>query len=201
MGAGFLMLGAIATGFTYAIASNGGTYIVTTGAFLIGGFQLVIGLLQAGYNALKSPERKREESFKRGSQLIIRSMAYVAAADYKLEDDEVLLVRLISKSLLGFPIDENQFRKIYENIRNTKNLFLEDQTWGDKKVTREDSEIALSAAVMVALSDGSIAPEEMNRIKEIAEKLNLTEALSVLIDEARIDYAKVLDALSQPSMS
>lgn len=46
IGCGLLMLivGGIITGVTYAAASGGGMYIVTTGLFIVGGITLIVGL-------------------------------------------------------------------------------------------------------------------------------------------------------------
>ena len=46
IGCGLLMLivGGIVTGLTYSAASGGGTYIVTTGLFIVGGITLIVGL-------------------------------------------------------------------------------------------------------------------------------------------------------------
>ncbi|MFQ5826521.1 MAG: hypothetical protein ACE5IA_04095, partial [Dehalococcoidia bacterium] len=46
IGCGLLMLvvGGIITGITYAAASGGGAYIITTGLFIVGGINLLIGL-------------------------------------------------------------------------------------------------------------------------------------------------------------
>ena len=45
-GIGFLALGAIVTGVTYSMASGGGTYVVTTGLFAVGGIYVIIGFFK-----------------------------------------------------------------------------------------------------------------------------------------------------------
>jgi len=45
-GLGWLALGAVITGFTYSQASSGGSYVVTTGLFAVGGIQALVGLCQ-----------------------------------------------------------------------------------------------------------------------------------------------------------
>lgn len=45
-GVGFLVLGAIITGVTYSMASGGGSYVVTTGLFAVGGIYTVIGVFK-----------------------------------------------------------------------------------------------------------------------------------------------------------
>ena len=45
-GVGFLALGAIVTGVTYSMASGGGTYVVTTGLFAVGGIYVIIGFFK-----------------------------------------------------------------------------------------------------------------------------------------------------------
>jgi hypothetical protein len=45
-GLGFLALGAVITGITYSIASGGGTYVVTTGLFVVGGLYVIIGFFK-----------------------------------------------------------------------------------------------------------------------------------------------------------
>jgi hypothetical protein len=42
----FLALGTIVTGITYSMASGGGTYIVTTGLFVVGGINTIIGVIK-----------------------------------------------------------------------------------------------------------------------------------------------------------
>ena len=46
IGCGLLMLvvGGIITGLGYAAASGGGTYLITTGLFIVGGITLIMGL-------------------------------------------------------------------------------------------------------------------------------------------------------------
>ena len=46
MGIGFILLGFIITGITYSIASSGGIYVVTTGLFLVGGWNVLKGVLK-----------------------------------------------------------------------------------------------------------------------------------------------------------
>ncbi len=43
-GIGMLVLGGIITLATYTAASDGGSYVVTTGLFVVGGFNLVRGI-------------------------------------------------------------------------------------------------------------------------------------------------------------
>lgn len=45
-GIGFLALGAVVTGVTYSMASGGGTYVVTTGLFVVGGLYVIIGFFK-----------------------------------------------------------------------------------------------------------------------------------------------------------
>ena len=45
-GIGFLALGALVTGVTYSMASGGGTYVVTTGLFAVGGIYVIIGFFK-----------------------------------------------------------------------------------------------------------------------------------------------------------
>ena len=45
-GIGFLALGAVVTGITYSMASGGGTYVVTTGLFAVGGIYVIIGFFK-----------------------------------------------------------------------------------------------------------------------------------------------------------
>jgi hypothetical protein len=42
----FLVLGAVITGITYSLASGGGTYVVTTGLFVVGGINIIIGIFK-----------------------------------------------------------------------------------------------------------------------------------------------------------
>jgi len=44
MGVGFLLLGGVITAITYSAASGGGTYVVTTGLFLVGALTIAKGL-------------------------------------------------------------------------------------------------------------------------------------------------------------
>jgi hypothetical protein len=45
-GIGFLALGAVVTGGTYSMASGGGTYVVTSGLFAVGGIYVIIGFFK-----------------------------------------------------------------------------------------------------------------------------------------------------------
>ena len=45
-GVSFLAIGAIVTGITYSMASNGGSYVVTTGLFVLGVIYTFIGLFK-----------------------------------------------------------------------------------------------------------------------------------------------------------
>jgi uncharacterized membrane protein YedE/YeeE len=54
VGLGMVLLGGIITGATYSAADPGGTYLVTTGLFLVGGLNTVRGLgLQMRINRLR----------------------------------------------------------------------------------------------------------------------------------------------------
>ena len=45
-GIGVLALGAVVTGITYSMASGGGTYVVTSGLFAVGGIYVIIGVFK-----------------------------------------------------------------------------------------------------------------------------------------------------------
>ena len=45
-GIGYLALGAVVTGITYSMASGGGTYVVTSGLFAVGGIYVIIGFFK-----------------------------------------------------------------------------------------------------------------------------------------------------------
>ena len=47
MGVGLLVLGAVITGITYSAASGGGTYVVTTGLFVVGVIKILQGIGRA----------------------------------------------------------------------------------------------------------------------------------------------------------
>jgi hypothetical protein len=44
MGVGLLVLGAVITGITYSAASGGGTYVITTGLFVVGVIKILQGI-------------------------------------------------------------------------------------------------------------------------------------------------------------
>ena len=46
IGVGFVVAGAVVTGITYSAASGGGTYVVTTGLFLVGAWNILKGLFR-----------------------------------------------------------------------------------------------------------------------------------------------------------
>ena len=48
IGCGLLMViaGAIITGLTYSAASDGGSYVVTTGLFVVGGITFIVGFIR-----------------------------------------------------------------------------------------------------------------------------------------------------------
>lgn len=45
-GIGWMVLGAIITGFTYSMAAPGGTFVVTTGLFVVGGIYIIAGIFR-----------------------------------------------------------------------------------------------------------------------------------------------------------
>lgn len=45
-GIAWMVLGAIVTGITYAMAAPGGTFMVTTGLFIVGGIYIIAGIFR-----------------------------------------------------------------------------------------------------------------------------------------------------------
>ena len=44
VGIGFVLLGSVITGITYSAAKSGGSYVITTGLFLVGGWIVLKGI-------------------------------------------------------------------------------------------------------------------------------------------------------------
>ena len=173
MGGLFLVVGLIITGATYAAASPGGTYVVTTGAIAVGAIQLVIGLGQAGFYAARGPEGRAKHHAQVGTRVIARCMISMTTVEGGLSRDEIAIIQLVARQALGGNLSEELIQQTYDQmIRGGSDISEELRDIWDQ-VTVDDADIAVKAAAMVALADNDLSQAEEERLIGYANALRL----------------------------
>ena len=126
--------GVSVTALVYLL-TPGGMYLFTAGIILVGIVQFAIGLWQYSSYRMKSPEDKALHHAKIETRALVRSMVAMAAADGKLDKEEIKTVTQVYERLTGKPLEPALVIKITETMQGGKYSIYEDL--GSRPATRQ----------------------------------------------------------------
>ena len=193
IGALLFVGGSVITMASYSSASGGGSYTVFYGAILVGAVQMIVGFMQGGSESEPATNYITEEEVdKAGISVILRSMISMAAADGRLDESEVTMIRVVTKLVFGQELAEQKIRDmsaqmIAENSDITAELMSLQQI-----VTWEDADLAVVGMAMVAMSDGDMDALETARLEDYAGALGVDQdRFDASLEKARANVVKL----------
>lgn len=192
VGALFFFGGLAITFITYSAAEGGGSYVLAWGAILFGGVQMVMGLVQGSDDEAATNHITAEEIDRAGIAVILRSMISMAAADGKLEESEVEMIKVVTRLVFGTELADATIREmsgkmIAENSDITGELDSLRQI-----ISWEDADLAVLGMAMVAMSDGDMAARETARLEDYAGALGVDQVrFDTALEKARANNAKL----------
>lgn len=195
IGFGIAFVGTVITFATYSAASGGGTYVVAYGAIIVGGLQFVMGLFQLLFYALRGSKGREQHHADVGVRVIVRSMIAMAAADGELEPGEVTMIQMITQSMFGTPLSEDDISKAYEEFPAGGFGVLEEIGRVSGQLKPEFARLALKSMSMVAMSDGQLDEKEEQLLMAVGQKLGIgADEIQHQFDEANQTIAEIIRA-------
>ena len=192
-GALFFFGGLIVTFWSYADASGGGSYVFAWGAILFGGFQLFRGLSEE--TETESIAEYTDEQIERaGTSIILRGMISMAAADGVLDDSEVAMIRIVSRSVFGSDLPEEEIRKRAGDMLSGGSDIRAELVSLQQAVTWDDANLAITGMAMIAMSDGEMDAQETARLEDYAGALEMDQdRFDESLNKARQAIAELFD--------
>lgn len=176
LGALWAIGGIVVTAVTYSAASEGGIYVVTWGAIVIGGIQFIVGLVQyLGYQA-KGTEGKQKVHAEASVRAILRAMMATAAADGVIEDAEVESIAAIYERVFGASPEKEWIKETSEKMLK-ENFDIYKAISEEKSIINPDTmPLVFKASYLVAAADGSLDDKESEILMKIANALGMSDA-------------------------
>lgn len=197
MGLAVFVIGAIITVATFA-AAPGGHFVVAYGAILVGAVQFVIGGGQWLLYQSRGPEGKAAHHLKVDVRVVLRSMIAMTAADEKLDEGEVAIIRLVSQACFGQPLDKEAIEECFQQMKGDLTAFEDELNRIGGQVTEEGAFTALKAACMVAMADGEVHQSEIQAVRKLAGALRVGgDKLEDCVSSARAAINELLHAQEQ----
>jgi uncharacterized tellurite resistance protein B-like protein len=190
MGAIILVLGVAITGISLLISEETGGWILAYGAIVVGIAQLGYGLIQAGGYALKSPAEKAKMQEESETFAFIHCMIAMAAADGRVDDREINLVRVLFSKVMGMNVAEEDVRKVAEQYQKGARSWQEAIDFNARNMAAGRRLNLFRACAYVAAADGEIAALERDRIHQLAQRVGVREQdIEPILKEVLSDLA------------
>lgn len=187
------LVGVVITFGSYAAASGGGTYTLAWGAILFGGVQMVMGFMQ-GEQPGDDPELTEEQVNAAGTAVILRSMISMAAADGRLDDNEIAMVRAVTRSIFGSELDEATIREMSQKMMSGGGNLTNELAAVQHAVRDEDADLAVTGMAMVAMADGEMDATETERLETYSGALGVDqERFDNALEKARAAVAQLFE--------
>lgn len=181
------------------LAAEDGAQFLALGAILLGVVLFFVGLGQLALYRLKGSDARAAHHREADRQAILRAMLAIAAADGSLDAREIALIRDVSEAMLDGPFSEAQIRAACGEMRRGEINIYQEMSSRRAELTPLGAELAVKAAMMVALADGALHDEEEKEILSMAQVLRVEDArLQAALTEARAAAAEMLEG-GQPS--
>lgn len=170
----------------------GGSILLTLLAAV--GLTLVFGLLRFGgqkiVNIGKTTERREADHAIDQLGRTLRCLIAMAAADGRLDDREVLVIRHVGAHYFGYDFGDQMIRDLYKKMGKKIDVEAEiNGNLGGKSLQDEDAIHALFHGVVhVAACDGEVSKNERDLLQHIGQSLRLKrETIDAMIDKARAE--------------
>ncbi|WP_299192057.1 TerB family tellurite resistance protein [uncultured Erythrobacter sp.] len=191
IGALFFFGGLFVTFATYSAAEGGGNYVLAWGAILFGGIQMVMGLAQ-GSDEGEAQQLTPQQVEAAGTSVILRSMISMAAADGKLDEEEVGMIRVVSRSVFGSELGEDTIRDMSAKMISGRGDISQELASVADIVSWEDADLAVTGMAMVAMADGNMDEAETARLEDYAGALGVDqERFDRALEKARVAVAQI----------
>jgi len=168
----------------------GGSILLTLVASV--GLMLVFGLLRFGGNKIanigKSTDQRDADHAIDQMGRTLRCLIAMAAADGRLDDREILVIRHVGLHYFGYDFGDKVIRDMYQKMGTKIDVEAEiNGNLGGKSLQDESAINALfDGVVHVAACDGEISKNERNLLHRIGQSLRLKhETVESMIDKAR----------------
>lgn len=195
IGALFFFGGLFITFATYSAAEGGGSYVLAWGAILFGGIQMARGLMEGSDESAAVNHITPEEVDKAGIAVILRSMISMAAADGKLEESEVGMIKVVTRMVFGTELADATIREMSAKMIADNSDITAELRSLQQVVSWEDADLAVLGMAMVAMSDGEMAARETSRLEDYAGALGVDqERFDTALEKARTNVAKLNEA-------
>lgn len=162
-------------------------------AYAVGVLLVLIGLLRIVTRAPIN-EARRDRSVEENDLVVsLRIWLIAAAADGRLHDKEVEVIRLCATRYFDLDLDDAFIRKTYAKLRmrTTERAIDEELMASELPLSADGIRKALLGAIYVTLFDGALDADERRVIDRIAARFELEPAvIDGLIDEVRADIAR-----------
>ena len=200
MNANVLMGGAIFAGglllaaVLYSIGSGAGYYTIAAGAIGFGAVQIIMGLVQGNASAADDADLTVEQVDAAGTAVILRSMISMAAADGRLDEKEIGMVRAVTRSIFGTELDESAIREMSQKMISGGGNIATELASAQHAVTPEDANLAVTGMAMVAMADGTMDVHENERLESYARALEVDQVrFDKAIEKARAAIAQLIE--------
>jgi tellurite resistance protein len=115
-----------------------------------------------------------DQKMQQGTDFILMAMVAVAAADGKLDEQEIVLIQQIYRDQSGRSLTPEEIRAVEEtNMRDGGLLAM--LTAASDSLNMEAKEEIIRASYLVLLADDRIAGEERKKLQDIAAALRVPE--------------------------
>ena len=186
----FFFGGLIITFVTYASAEGGGAYVVAWGAILFGGIQMFRGLAEGSDEPVQ--QVTAEEADRAGIAVILRSMISMAAADGRLDESEVDMIKVVTRSVFGTELADATIRDMSTQMISSKVDLTAELQGLQNVISWADADLAVLGMAMVAMSDGVMDDVETARLEDYAGALGVDqERFDTALEKARANIAKL----------
>jgi tellurite resistance protein len=190
-GLAWIAIGLVAAGLIFGLVA-GGFYLFALGFVLVGIIQLGIGVFQLLKYRLQGPEARALYHAKIEQRALVRAMVAVAAADNRLDQEEIASIAEIYHSLVGLDLERDLIIQVTKTMADGKYSIYEDLALTQDMISDTMKENIIRACYMVMISDGEIAEQEKTRITEIADTLEIGHDRAVeIVEDVRARQAAI----------
>lgn len=174
MGAVVCLVGLAIILATNLAETPGWLFALGLAAVLFGGIQLAIGVTQ-GRDIGDGADLTDEQVNAAGTAVILRSMISMAAADGRLDEEEIKMVRAVTRSIFGSELDEATMREMSQKMISGHGNIASELASVQHAVTPEDADLAVTGMAMVAMADGDMDALETQRLESYASALGVSQ--------------------------
>ena len=168
IGIGLLIIGGAVTGFTYASADPGGSYLLAWGPMIAGAASLIWGLIQFISFSAKSSEQQEAHYAKIEIRAIIIAMIHQAMSDGELDGSEAAIIKNLFHQYTGLKISDETFNELAAKAKSDPAGYLEELGNMKGSISDQTKGMIVRMSYLVLLADGVVEETEAQAIFKIA---------------------------------